>query len=40
VLARNAGMAWVREGLTPGTRVVVYPPAVLRDGARVAPRKG
>ncbi len=39
VLARNAGMAWVKEGLAPGTPVVVYPPAALRDGDRVAPRK-
>jgi HlyD family secretion protein len=39
VLARNASMAWVQEGLAPGTPVVVYPPAALHDGARVAPRK-
>ena len=40
VLARNAGMAWIKDGLAPGTAVVVYPPSALRDGARVAPRKG
>jgi HlyD family secretion protein len=39
VLARNASMAWVQEGLAPGTPVVVYPPAALHDGARAAPRK-
>jgi HlyD family secretion protein len=38
VLARNAGMAWIGEGLAPGTPVVVYPPAILRDGDRVQPR--
>jgi HlyD family secretion protein len=39
VLARNAGMAWVRDGLAPGTSVVVYPPTALRDGQRVALRQ-
>lgn len=35
VLARNASMAWIRDGLAPGTAVVVYPPNTLRDGQRV-----
>jgi HlyD family secretion protein len=39
VLARSSGMAWVRAGLAPGTPVVVYPPAALRDGHRVEVRK-
>ncbi|GAA4418327.1 efflux RND transporter periplasmic adaptor subunit [Acidovorax lacteus] len=36
--ARGTDLAWVREGLQPGDRVVVYPPASLRDGARVRVR--
>lgn len=39
VLARNAGAAWIRDGLAPGTPVVVYPPTALRDGQRVALRQ-
>lgn len=39
VLARNASMAWIREGLAPGTAVVLYPPAALRDGQRIALRR-
>jgi len=37
--ARNGSMAWVRSGLTTGQQVIVYPPATVRDGVRVAPRK-
>jgi HlyD family secretion protein len=37
--ARNGTHAWVREGLAPGAEVVVYPPAPVRDGLRVQPRK-
>ena len=37
--ARNGSAAWVRSGITPGQQVVVYPPATVRDGARVAARK-
>lgn len=36
--ARNGGAAWVRSGLTEGTRVIVYPPASVSDGVRVKPR--
>jgi len=35
---RNADTAWVSEGLKAGDAVIVYPPAALTDGARVAPR--
>lgn len=38
VAARNATVAWVRNGLAPGQAVVVYPPAVLADGRRVRVR--
>ena len=38
--ARNARNAWVTEGLKAGERVVVYPPAALKDGARVKARRG
>jgi HlyD family secretion protein len=33
--ARNGAQAWIRQGLSPGDSVVVYPPASLVDGARV-----
>ncbi len=36
--ARNAGEAWIRAGLEPGDRVIVYPPAGVTDGARVRER--
>jgi HlyD family secretion protein len=36
--ARNAGAAWIRSGLDPGDRVIVYPPAGVADGARVRER--
>ena len=38
--ARNAGNAWVTQGLKAGERVVVYPPSTLQDGARVKARGG
>jgi HlyD family secretion protein len=38
VAARNGEVAWVRRGLEPGTRVIVYPPATVRDGERVRER--
>jgi HlyD family secretion protein len=38
VAARNATVAWVRNGLAPDQAVVVYPPAVLADGRRVRVR--
>jgi HlyD family secretion protein len=37
--ARNGGSAWVRSGVEPGQQVIVYPPAAVRDGVRVSPRK-
>jgi HlyD family secretion protein len=36
--ARNGTDAWVKAGLDAGATVAVYPPAALRDGARVAIR--
>ncbi len=38
VAARNGSLAWVREGLAPGAKVIVYPPATVADGTRVAAR--
>ena len=39
VAARNGSMAWVRTGVAPGAQVIVYPPATVRDAARVKARK-
>jgi HlyD family secretion protein len=36
---RNGSMAWLRSGLAPGANVIVYPPAAVRNGARVVARK-
>jgi HlyD family secretion protein len=36
--ARNGSMAWVPQGVDPGATVIVYPPAGLKDGARVKAR--
>lgn len=36
--ARNGSAAWVRQGLQPGTRVIVYPPVAMRDGMAVRAR--
>lgn len=36
--ARNGKEAWVSSGLSPDARVVIYPPAAVRDGARVKER--
>jgi HlyD family secretion protein len=36
---RNGSMAWIRGGLALGQRVIVYPPASIRDGIRVSARK-
>lgn len=38
VTARNGSEAWIGSGLSPGTAVVVYPAAALRDGSRVKVR--
>jgi HlyD family secretion protein len=37
--ARNGSAAWIRSGLATGQQVIVYPPAAVRDGVRVAARK-
>jgi HlyD family secretion protein len=37
--ARNGDAAWIRQGLAPGTKVIVYPPPAVRDGVRVRERK-
>ena len=39
VKARGAGSAWVGPELAEGATVIVYPPAGLRDGARVTVRQ-
>lgn len=39
VKARGAGSAWVGPELPQGATVIVYPPAGLRDGARVSVRQ-
>ncbi|EHR72817.1 multidrug resistance efflux pump [Burkholderiales bacterium JOSHI_001] len=36
---RNGSQAWVQKGLDAGSQVIVYPPAGVADGARVAVRK-
>jgi HlyD family secretion protein len=38
VTARNGVDAWVKTGLNPGTRVIVYPDTKLKDGDPVRPR--
>jgi HlyD family secretion protein len=35
---RNASAGWVTEGLKPGERVIVYPPAAVADGSRIRER--
>ena len=35
---RNGTEAWVLGGIPAGAEVIVYPPAALRDGARVKTR--
>ena len=37
--ARNGSAAWIHGGLSPGQQVIVYPPATVKDGQRVAARK-
>jgi HlyD family secretion protein len=37
--ARNGSEAWVQKGLAPGTKLIVYPPAAVVDGARVEARE-
>lgn len=38
VAARNGEEAWITQGLAAGTRVLIYPPAAVTDGARIRPR--
>lgn len=35
IAARNGSVGWVRDGLKPGERVIVYPPPGVADGRRV-----
>jgi len=37
---RNADVAWVASGVTPGERVVLYPGGMVADGQRLALREG
>jgi HlyD family secretion protein len=39
IAARGGGQGWVKRGLEPGAQVIVYPPATLKDGAKVVARK-
>jgi len=39
VAARNGRDAWVKQGLAPGTTVIVYPQSAVNDGARVKARR-
>jgi len=36
---RNGTEAWIRTGLQPGQRVIIYPPPTVSDGQRVTPRR-
>jgi HlyD family secretion protein len=36
---RNGASAWITGGLAAGARVIVYPPAAVVDGVRVAERR-
>jgi HlyD family secretion protein len=36
---RNGSEAWIKSGLEPGQRVVVYPPPAVADGARIKVRQ-
>ena len=36
---RNGNEAWVKSGLQPGQRVIVYPPPTVSDGQRVQARQ-
>jgi HlyD family secretion protein len=37
--ARHGTAAWVTQGLAAGAKVVIYPPAAVRDGVRLRERK-
>ena len=39
LVARNSADAWIDQGVAEGTRVVMYPPGTLADGARIAERR-
>ncbi len=36
---RNASAAWIGKGLEAGAKVVIYPPAAVKDGVRLRERK-
>jgi HlyD family secretion protein len=36
--ARNGSHAWIKDGLAPGTQLIVDPPATVSDGSRVKAR--
>jgi HlyD family secretion protein len=38
LVARSSSLGWVKNGLQPGQRVVVYPPPGVADGSRVRVR--
>ena len=40
IAARNARIAWIRSGLSPGERVVVHPPVSLAEGMRIRALSG
>lgn len=39
LVARNGQHAWIRSPLAPGTAVIAYPPAALKDGQRIRAMK-
>jgi HlyD family secretion protein len=39
VAGRNGNEAWIRAGLQPGQKVIVYPPPTVGDGRRVQERR-
>lgn len=39
VAGRNGNEAWIRSGLRPGQKLIVYPPPTVSDGRRVQERR-
>jgi HlyD family secretion protein len=37
--ARNGSAAWIGKGLSAGAKVVIYPPAAVKDGVRLRERR-
>jgi hypothetical protein len=37
--ARNGSADWIGKGLSAGAKVLIHPPAAVRDGVRVKARK-